>query len=312
MIKKYFFATLLFFVFSSVAQKQNVKELLKVAQLDMDVEDYLHAWPKYRLVLSLDPNNAKAGVNAATCLFKLNFGTDSMNLLISNLTTSSNPDSKYYLAKIDHQQKRFDEALVLLEKYNKVSTKKRSFNGEETDYLINVCKNAKQFMSIPHRSVIKNMGPEINSPAFDYVPVIVPDEATLYFTSRRAGSSNNKKDAAGNYHEDVYVSHKENGKWKAAENVGPPINTETNDACVSISPDGQTMIIYRTAADLVTGDLYLTKMGADGKWEEPVKMGKEINSQFIETSACFTNDTGTIYFSTNRPGGYGGKDIYRI
>jgi hypothetical protein len=41
-------------------------------------------------------------------------------------------------------------------------------------------------------------------------------------------------------------------------------------------------------------------------------MGKEINSQFIETSACFSNDTSEIYFTSNRPGGYGGKDIYRI
>ncbi|MBA3664389.1 MAG: PD40 domain-containing protein [Bacteroidetes bacterium] len=294
------------------AQGKEITLILKEAQLNFDTEDYAHAWPLYRKVLKLDPKNEKAGVNAAISLFKLNFVTDSMVLLVQNLTSSQLPDAKYYFAKIEHQLRHFDEAIALLEKYGKDSPKKRLHTAEEVAYLTEVVKNAKLFITSPHRSVIKNMGPEINSSAPDYVPVIVPDENTIYFTSRREGSSNNVKDAAGHYHEDIYVSTKEDDKWKKASNIGPPLNTETNDACVSVSPDGQSMIIYRTAADLVTGDLYLTRMAADGKWETPVKMGREINSQFIETSACFTSDTGIIYFSTNRPGGYGGKDIYRL
>ena len=120
------------------------------------------------------------------------------------------------------------------------------------------------------------------------------------------------KDVYGNYHEDVYVSHFRNGEWSKAENLGAPINTETHDACVALNPDGQHMIVYRTAADLITGDLYVTQLNGDGKWDKLQKYGKEINSQYIETSACFSTDTSEIYFSSNRPGGYGGKDIYRI
>jgi Tol biopolymer transport system component len=108
------------------------------------------------------------------------------------------------------------------------------------------------------------------------------------------------------------VSYSENGKWRQAQNAGDPINSETNDACVAISPDGQKMIIYRTAPNQITGNLHITKIGKDGKWEPLQKMGPEVNSSFIETSACFSNDTSEIYFTSNRPGGYGGKDIYRI
>jgi len=277
-----------------------------------DMDDYYRAIPLYKRVLETDPKNEKAGVNCAISLFKLNLIIDSIQFLIPNLSSSSLPDAKFYLARIYHQQKHFDEAIDLLEKYNKISVKKRLYSVDETNYWIQVCTNAKAFVSKPLRSIIKNMGPEINSQYADYVPVIVPDENTLYFTSRREGSSNNKKDGYSRYHEDVYVSHKAGENWQKAENVGAPINTETNDACVAISPDGQRMIIYRTAADMVTGDLYITKAGPDDRWEAPEKMGKEINSQFIETSACFSNDTGSIYFSSNRPGGYGGKDIYRI
>ncbi|MEO6304442.1 MAG: hypothetical protein ABIP51_14850 [Bacteroidia bacterium] len=292
--------------------KKQVKELLKEAQLSFDIEDHLRAWNAYRKVLVLEPKNEKAGVNSAISFFKLNYSLDSAQIFLPSLSSSSLIDAKYYLAKIKHQQKNFDEAIQLLTAYNKENPKKRLVGMEETNYLINVCESAKLLVNKPHRSIIKNMGPEINSVYADYVPVIVPDENTLYFTSRREGSSNNKKDVYGNYYEDVYVSYKENGKWSKAENLKGNVNTETNDACVAISPDGQSMIVFRTSPDQVTGDLFITKLGIDNKWEPLQKMSKEINSQFIETSACFSNDTSEIYFSSNRPGGYGGKDIYRI
>jgi hypothetical protein len=103
----------------------------------------------------------------------------------------------------------------------------------------------------------------------------------------------------------------EDGKWGTPKNLGAPINTNTHDACVALSFDGNQMIIYRTSNDLLTGDLYLTRTDFVG-WTNPVKLGAEINTPFIETSACFSTDTSVIYFSSNKPGGFGGKDIYRI
>ena len=307
---------LFFFIFlnsvSFAQTKKSSRVLVKEAQLYFDNEDYYKAWNLYKEALVLEEKNETAGVNACICAFKLNYPVDSVVFLNVNLSASTLIDAKYYLAKVKHQQKLFDEALVLLDTYSKENPKKRLIGIDETTYFTNVCKSAKELISKPHRSVIKNMGPEINSPFADYVPIITPDENTLFFTSRRAGSSNNKKDVYGNCLEDVYFSIKEKGKWKKAEPIGVPINTETNDACVAVSPDGQRMIVFKTSADGVTGDLYITKLGNDNKWEALVKMGKEINSQFIETSACFSNDTSEIYFSSNRPGGYGGKDIYRI
>ena len=294
-------------------EKRQLKKSLKTAQLFFDAGDFYSAWEEYRKVLSVDKKNDLSTLNAVICAFKINYPVDSIADLSSSLADSKFEDAKFYLGKIKHLQHSFDKAIALFKEYNDLNPVNRLHDFEETEYMINVCKSAKLLTFKPHKSIITNMGAEINSTYADYVPVILPDESTLYFTSRRSGSSNNKKDGYNNFYEDVYVSYKENETWKKAENVGSPINSETNDACVAISPNGQRMIVYRTSSsDQSTGDLYLTKRRADNKWGALEKIGNEINSQYIETSACFSNDTTEIYFSSNRPGGYGGKDIYRI
>lgn len=302
--------------FSASAQnksdKKVIKRSLKDAQNFIYSEDYAAAWNEYRQVLALDKKNEVAGVNGAFCLYKLNYEADSSFRLVPVLTTAQSPDAKYFLARIKHSQRSFDEAISLLEHYNTTPPKDRLVNMEETNYFLSVCKNAKNYTARPHRSIIKNIGPAINSRFQDYVPVILPDESAMYFTSKRDNGNEDNRNTDNNYFEDVYVSHRRDSVWQPAVNVGEPINSETNDACVAISPDGQRMIVYRTAKDQLTGDLYITSLMQDNKWGPLEKMGDEINSQYIETSACFSNDVSEIYFSSNRPGGYGGKDIYRV
>ena len=130
-------------------------------------------------------------------------------------------------------------------------------------------------MSQPHRSIIKNVGKNINTSFPEYVPLITPDETILYFTSKREGGVGNAIDGDGSYYEDIYMSQKEaDGNWGIPKNIGAPINTKSNDACVALSFDGNQLIIYRTSPDLLTGDLYISRMGFNG-WEAPTKLGAE-------------------------------------
>lgn len=294
------------------SQSKLISEELKKAAVYFDSEDYLNAYKEYQYIISIDKKNETAHLHALICRLKQGYPVDSVMHLLEIVQSSKIPEALFYMGKVSHQLKNFDNAINYFNKYKAIESNKRKISIDEVNHMIDVCVNAKTEFAKPHRSIIKNLGEEINSPFADYVPLITLDESVMYFTSRRPGSSNNKKDVYGNYFEDVYISRFKNGKWLPAENIGPPINSETHDACVALNPDGQHMIVYRTAADLVTGDLYVTELGDDGKWSDLQKYGKEINSQYIETSACFSSDTSEIYFSSNRPGGYGGKDIYRI
>lgn len=299
------------------AQKKNydkeIKSLSKEMQRSLDNEDYLETWALSKKILRLKPMHETAGLNAAISASRLNYAHDSLHGLADNLAASPLPDAKYFLARYKHKTKNLDEAIALLNSYLKTQPKQRIANDSDVNYWIACCKNAKEFIAKPHTAVIKNMGPTINSPYDDYVPVIMPDESAMYFTSKRKGSTGNKKNGDNSYFEDIYLSANSESGWKKAENAGFPLNTNSNDACVALSADGHRMIIYRTSpSDPASGDLYITKLGEHGHWETPKLIGTEINSEFIETSACFSNDTSELYFSSNRPEGLGGKDIYRI
>lgn len=300
--------------FNSNAQitAKQINAELKNAAIYFDSEDYFNALKDYKTIISYDKKNETANLHALICRFKIGHPVDSVMDYLEVVQNSKIPEALFYMGKVSHQLKNFDNAINYFNKYKALEAKKRKISDDETNRMINICGNAKKEFENPHRSLIKNLGDQVNSPYPDYVPLITLDESVLYFTSRRPSTSNNIKNAYGNYHEDVYMSKFKDGKWQTAENIGSPINTDLHDACVALNPDGQHMIVYRTAPDLTTRDLYVTQLNKDGKWGDLQKYGKEINSQFIETSACFSTDTSEIYFSSNRPGGYGGKDIYRI
>ncbi|MFO0323220.1 MAG: hypothetical protein ACK504_12435 [Bacteroidota bacterium] len=306
-----FFCSLHFFSQTKIETKQ-IKKSLKEANSFFETDDYLNAIQSYKKVLAIDPNNELANLNSAISRIKLNQPTDSAYFHLLKLTSSKLPEAQFYLGKIYHLNNSFDEAIEYYKKYKSIPEKERTISDKDVDYYIVCSKNAKQFMKKPHNSIIKNLGDKINSEFDDYVPIISPDENRLYFTSRRKGSTGNLNDVYGTFYEDVYVSEKtENDKWGTPQNIGSPINTNTHDACVAISFDGNQMMVYRTSEDLLSGDLYIVNAKPTG-WSDPVKLGVEINTPYIETSACFSSDEDIIYFSSNKPGGFGGKDLYRI
>jgi outer membrane protein OmpA-like peptidoglycan-associated protein len=177
----------------------------------------------------------------------------------------------------------------------------------ETNRKIEMCKTAKRLVADPVKVKLQNLGKNVNSAFADYSPVLSADQESLFFTSRRPGSTGDQKDDEGNYMEDIYISSKTKTGWSPATNIGAPINTAENEATVGISPDGQTILIYKD--DLGDGNIYSTTLDGD-VWGKPVKLNDNINTKYWEPSAFISADGNTLYFTSNRPGGYGGRDLY--
>lgn len=220
-----------------------------------------------------------------------------------------NTEALYQLALIRHSQERFAEEIALLLKYN--SARYRDVEDKEVGRRMEMAHTAKELVAHPVDLRIRNLGPNINSAAHDYCPLVTADGKTMYFTSRRTGTLGDLKDASGRAFEDIFTATCTDGNWDVAKNAGRPLNTDGMDATVGIGKDGNEMIIYRADATQLDGDLFISSK-EQGSWKEPVRMTDAINSKAHEPSATVSPDGSEIYFTSDRPGGYGGRDLYRI
>lgn len=226
-------------------------------------------------------------------------------------------DINYCLGRAYQLHLEFDKAVehynIFKGKYEKAYNGKGKQQNQELkvlDHIIETAYNGKKLVAKPVKGVtITNLGNYVNSEEEEIAPLITADEQTLYFTSRRRGSTGGKIDVDERYMEDVYISTKDvDGNWKKAQRVSTRINTSEHDAAVAISPDGSKLILYKNNHH-GTGELYASILKGY-TWSTPEKMGGGINTKYLENSATISADKKTIYFVSNRPHGIGKQDIY--
>lgn len=216
------------------------------------------------------------------------------------------PELYYYLGQTYHLVNRFDDAIAA---YSRLHHYIETLSGDTVDldeisHYIATCRNAKELIGKPVNVNIVNLGAKVNSPFPDYAATMPADESVLVFTSRREGSTGGKQEDDDMPFEDIYISKKINGEWSEAVNAGTELNTKKHDASVAISPDGKQLYIYRSS------DIWVSARNGEN-WNEPVKLRPDVTSKSYEPSVSLSIDENTIYFVSERAGGYGGKDIYR-
>lgn len=222
----------------------------------------------------------------------------------------------FYLACAYHVNLKFDEAINEFNTFIKSKYGTKDMKEEAKIYIKN-CEVGKKLVANPVDVNINNVGEPINTAYSEYVPIISADQSTMVFTYRGEKSIGGKqfvvgkKNAnAGEYFEDIFMTQKDSaGKWKEPMILNTNINTLGNDACVSLSHDANTLIMFRSIpGDL--GTLYTTNMHGT-EWEDPILIPGDVNSKSWEGSITISPDGKTAYFASERPGGKGGRDIYR-
>ncbi len=222
------------------------------------------------------------------------------------------PVVDYWLGKAYHLDSQFDKADEAYRKFIAETDDRNDFKPMAVHGLEETA-NARKLMADPKKYIISNIGPVINSEYPDFSPVISVDGNALFFTTRRIRPDSSNLGiidmVAGLPFENIYVSYKDRkGVWQTPEplNINPAVG---HLATVNVSADGQTLIIYKD--DNGDGNLYESKLVGE-LWSDPVKMGSDINTKSWETHGALSGDGNTFYFVSNRPGGYGGRDIYRV
>jgi outer membrane protein OmpA-like peptidoglycan-associated protein len=220
------------------------------------------------------------------------------------------PGVAYYnLARAYHFVYRFDDAISNYYNYRSFVDLNDAKEYAQVKHQIEYSENAKLLIEEPVKIKVQSLGSIINSKYEDYSPVISADGNTIIFTSRREGTTGGKLFLDGKYYEDIYISKKERGKWITPRSIGVNINTEGHEATIGLSPDGQQLFIYKD--DNGDGNIYMSKLNGS-EWSKPEKLGGEINTGSWETHATVSADGQNLFLVSNRSGGLGGRDIYKV
>lgn len=288
------------------------KKMMTKADNAVDYGDFLTALKIYEQLYIVDSTNNDLNYKLGICDFEIKKFRLESKKYFEKLPVSSYPESNYYLGVLYHFSRDYNKAIACYSQYKKYKGEKEH-SIKEIDDLIDKSNTAMLFEARADKTIqIENIGNTVNTEYAEYAPLISEEENFMMFTSRRKNPVYQQKDPLGDYFEDIYITRKVADVWQTPEMLDTSINTPLHDACTGLSADGEKLLIYRTSKDLRSGDIY-ESFFKNEKWSRPSMLGPNVNSpNYAETSACYSPNGDIIFFSSDRPGGYGGKDLYSV
>jgi hypothetical protein len=226
--------------------------------------------------------------------------------------SSTVPTIDYEMARAAHYNYKFDEATKYLEQYEKKPL--QPAEKVKVDDLKRFIENARVLFDMPQNAKIGGLL-DINTEGDEWSPFIDADESMLVYTYRGTKSIGGLQNTFLQpdlpyltYLPDIMISRGAPGRFPAPK-VLDSLSTMADDRVVGLSPDGQMLFIYRDIED-TKGDIWVSQL-KDGYYGAPTKLKGEVNGFGIESACSISADGRTLYFSSDRTGGFGGKDIYR-
>ncbi|MBS1637921.1 MAG: PD40 domain-containing protein [Bacteroidetes bacterium] len=291
--------------------------LLLEENFDMALKNFTEAYNKDSSSANINFNMGYCYLNSSTEKGKAERYLAKAITNVSKAYTQDNPAEKsapplafFYYARALHINYKFDEALKQYTYFEDTYAKDKA-TRKEVEYYKMQCQYAKTLVSAPINVEVKNLGDSINSEYPEYSPALSADERTIIYTTCRPTTTGGEKEPNGLYNEDIVIAYKDdNGNWTKPVSISPYINSSGMEASINLTPDGQTLIVYKDAGEGGGGNIYYSTW--DGKdWSSLQAFGSDINSKYHESHACLSADGNTLYFVSERPGGFGGRDIYR-
>ncbi len=307
-MKKVFLLAVIVIVSSTVVFSQSAKKAEKLL-LSGNIPEAIKAYEK---LVEKYPEKGEYHMNLGECYLRT---PQIQGMAIPVLqkavrifeTKHKNEDfinAKFLLGEAYHVNYLFDEAIQV---FNELIINKEYKKYKSADILkneIRACEAAKKEFKKKKLLKVVSPGAGINTEMTQHSPFYIEDKGIFIYTSKEKTNFRDEKTADGEYDENIFFINFNNENDKEPDPYSKPLNSKNNEADCWVSKDGTYMLLYKD------GDIYQSEFKGNN-WTKPTKF-KPVNSKYNETHASMNQDRTLCYFSSDRPGGRGGKDIYYI
>jgi len=293
-------------------QSVQAARFYKEAEKYLGASDYASAEKELKKALNADPRFVEA------CLMLGELYTDWSEKKKENLSKALSfyrraieispefyPPVYFKIAELEFGKGDYEHAQMHYRRYLKYSDVS-VVNKKNSEKRLNDCAFAIKALNNPVPFKPANIGDSANSPADEYINAITADEQTMLLTVRKYNPNNSGRILS----EDLCLTQNAGNHWEKPKKVSLSQNSE-GEGAACLSPDGQT--IYFTSCYSNDGygscDIYMaTRQG--NHWSQPVNLGPNVNSAKWESQPSVSSDGNTLYFASNRSGGFGNSDIW--
>jgi hypothetical protein len=298
------------FSLSLFAQENNNLQATYIeAEYFLMNEDYSDAISDYLQLYEKLPDNANLAYCIGVCYLNI---PGKKNLSVSYLETASkNMSAKhkegtlsqttapyetlFHLATAYRINYKFDKAKETFIKYSGTLLPDDHENLDFVKHEIEVCDMAKDLISKPVSFTEENMGDLFNDDKSNFNPIISADgKSFAYMVSLK-------------FYDAIMFSRLIGGKWTAPVNITPELQSDGDFYISCLSSDGKQIFLSRD--DNYNSDIYSSTYNGD-TWSRTVKLNKNINTKYWESHGFISDDGEQLIFASDRPGGFGGLDLY--
>lgn len=281
---------------NNVSFYSDKKSLEKIAAIPKDNGNQTHYNLLKAYVQQFGVENFSRNTNMLWQLAKLSekFGPPGEAVLLYKLVL------KHHQQDIDGRQVR--------QEYDSL-TKYQSDYYVPLKYYYELVEYRKEIDTLrPPQGVLLNMGIQVNSPKADYGPTIGNVDTVLLFTSKR---NLHTQTLERRYDEDLFYSVQEFNMWMDAVPFNT-INTSYNEGSACLSKDGKQLYFARCDSPDSKGscDIFVADRKEDNSWGNVRNLGDNINTVFWDSHPSLSHTGDTLFFSSDRKGGFGMTDIY--
>jgi tetratricopeptide (TPR) repeat protein len=271
--------------------------------------DYSDALTYYLPLYEKFPDNANLAYCIGVCYLniqgKKNLSIDYLETATKNMSakhkegslkqTSAPYDALYNLGKAYRINYMFDKAKETYQKYLGTLLPDDHENQDFVKHEIEVCDMAKELIAKPVQYTEENIGELFNDEKANFNPLISADgKSFAYMVSLK-------------FYDAVMFSRLIDGKWTAPINITPDLQADGDIYISCLSANGKLLFLSKSEND--NSDIYMSTFDGS-KWSKIVKLNKNINTKYWESHGFLSESGDQLIFASDRPGGFGGLDLY--